>query len=253
MDMNRKGSPHDPTSPTPTSPDNELSTAAASYKGLAQANDTLKKEILKWKTMYEDERESSRQRELLLTERINELRRRETTALSKQEDIARRLEHTERSFDMIAKAAESANGEENQSAVSAQMSILMDSHNKLSQSYETVFDQLQEKTQELNRTLETYRDLEAQYGERIRAMENTLKREQEDADRARCQLADMQQSHFQLVKSYREMNDRVLRFRQRFEADQAIHIESETHVPLASTKPTQSGTSSKGPRIRLSR
>ena len=246
-----QGTPQHPINPALTSLGNESSTTAASYKDLAKANDTLRKEILKWKTMHEEERESARKRELNLTERINELRRRERAALSRQEDLARRLEHTERGYEMIVKAAESAAGEGEQSAVAAQMSILMDSHNKLSQSYDTLFQQLQEKTQELNQILENRRDLENQSGERIRAMENTLKCEQENADRARHQLAEMQQSHFQLVKSYREMNDRVIRFRQKFESGQISGKEPKTHLPIASTELPKSGTSSKGPRIRL--
>ena len=234
----------------------QIESAAAttgSYKELATTIDNLEKDIARWQKLYDDEREAARKREETLKQRIEELRVNEASALTRLEDVNRRLRHTQRSYDMMAKAAESADPNDPESVVALQMSVLMDSHNELSQSYDTLFTQLQAKAEELDRLMASRRETETRAEERIEQMEAILKREQEEADRARRQLADMQQSHFQLVKSYREMNDRFIRLRQQLTAPAADRPAPVEAPAAAKPAPAPGKPASRGPRIRLNR
>lgn len=228
-----------------------------SYRELATNADNLQREVAKWKKLYEEERDGTRKREETLQQRIEELRANESAARAQLEEVNRRLRHTQRSYDMVARAGEEAEGGR-ESVTAMQISVLMDSHNELSQSYDTLFTQLEAKAEELEGLMTERKEIESRAAERVQGMEATLKREQEEADRARRQLAEMQQSHFQLVKSYREMNDRFIRIRQELDRSAAPAPVPDKAAPQATTPAappaeTPAETPAKKSRIRLNR
>ena len=82
--------------------------------------------------------------------------------------------------------------------------------------------------------------IENEASDRIQAMEAITKREQDEAARMRQQFVRIQATHLQLVKSYREMNDRIIRYRQQQDPDAA-----------AQQSKIEDAAPATGPRIRL--
>jgi chromosome segregation ATPase len=201
--------------------------------------DSLTKEASKWKNMYEEERTSARGIEERLTDRIEDLRRSEAEALTHLDDANRRLVDLERNYQRLAKVTDNETSGQD---LRAELALVITSHNELSQNYDTLLSQLQQKTVELDAMVEQRLQVELDSAERVRRMEGILKREQEEANRAREQFSQIQESHQNLVKSYRDMNDRFIRFRQE-------RVEGPD-VPVP-TEDAEAVTSGRGPRIRL--
>jgi len=206
-------------------------------KELSVQNALMTKEIAKLKTMYEEERRAGLELENRMNERIGESKRNEADALVHQEDTARRLHHMELNYKKLTDFTEEGGSEED---LKAQFALLITSHNELSQSYDTLLTQLHQKTQEIDRQMAERHQIENEASDRIRVMEAITKREQDEAARMRQQFVRIQATHLQLVKSYREMNDRIICYRQQQDPDAAAQ-QSEIEGAAPAT----------GPRIRL--
>ena len=215
---------------------------SGAFKELTVRNDDLRKESARWKKIYEEEQVGMQKRESGLKERAEELRRSEAAARNKLDKTMRQLRHTERSYEMVLRAAESkeTNGEP---SAASQIAMLVESHNELSRCYDSLYSQFQENTDALHAALGDRERIEQRADQRVRDMEEVLQREQEEAERARSQFAEIQDSHFQLLTSYREMNDRLIRFLQR-----ARHKGGD---PQRSTSGIEPRESTRGPKIRL--
>ena len=91
---------------------------------------------------------------------------------------------------------------------------LMDSYRELSANYDRLLNQLDEKSQELTQTIEAnnrvIRDMESRMTGALEAA--TVDRAA--ADGVRLRLAELEQTHRDLVRSYRDLNDRYIRLRQ---------------------------------------
>ncbi len=207
------------------------------FRELSVQNDLMTKEIAKLKTMYEEERRAGLELENRMNERIGESKRNEADALVHQEDTARRLHHMELNYKKLTDFTEEGGSEDD---LKAQFALLITSHNELSQSYDTLLTQLHQKTQEIDRLMAERHQIENEASDRIRVMEAITKREQDEAARMRQQFVRIQATHLQLVKSYREMNDRIICYRQQQDPDAAAQ-QSEIEGAAPAT----------GPRIRL--
>jgi len=206
-------------------------------KELSLKNDLMAKEITKLKTMYEEEHRAGQELEDRMNERIGESKRNEADALVHQEDTARRLHHMELNYKKLTDFTEEGGSEDD---LKGQFALLITSHNELSQSYDTLLTQLHQKTQEIDRMMAERHQIENEVSDRIQAMEAITKREQDEAARMRQQFVRIQATHLQLVKSYREMNDRIIRYRQQQDPDAA-----------AQQSKIEDAAPATGPRIRL--
>lgn len=225
-------------------------------KELASRSDMLQKESSKWKHLYENERTASSRKVEQLTQRIDELRQSDAQARSRLEDTARRLRQLEQTHQNLMQAAEAAAGPQGAQALAGQFGELMSAYNQLSLNYDKLFDQMTEKSREIQALVESRRATEEAADERVRAMEEVLKREKDEADRARHTLAEMEESHHQLVKSFRDLNSRYISLRQQSTAPASAPRAATPQAAPADpgTTPTSgSKKTSSGPRIRLNR
>jgi hypothetical protein len=128
-------------------------------------------------------------------------------------DLAAEKDRIEQEFRAYRQQMEAApveeSGGERQTTVA-----LMNAAHDLSRNYDLLLRQFQDKAQELQAALETKAAVEQDAEEHMRRMEEALHRERLEAQQARRRLAELEQAHFELVKSYRDMNDRLIRLRQ---------------------------------------
>ena len=217
-------------------------------KELASRSDMLQKESTKWRRLYDEERATSTRKTEQLNQRIEELRISDAQARSRLEETSRRLRQVEKAQAALMQAAEAAAGTEGAQALAAQFAELMNAYNQLSRNYDKLFEQVSEKSNEIGTLMESRRETEEHAEQRLHDMEHRVRREIEEADKARKGLLDMEETHHLLLKSYRDLNSRFIQLRQQMAAPTAAAVRETA----ASGEP-ESQTESGGPRIRLSR
>ena len=197
------------------------------WKEIAESKDSFEREAGKWKRMYEDEHQSGLRREAALNERIEELRKSEMSARMRIEQLERKLAQIEKSYQLLKQTAEAGAGDD----PSAQIA-LMESYQELSERYDSLMQQLTAKTGEIQMLLESRAQTEKDAEDRAKRMEEIVRRERTEADNARKRAAEMEETHLQLVKVYRDLNDRFIRMRGK---------ESGTPPPVAAPPPDHRG------------
>ena len=104
-------------------------------------------------------------------------------------------------------------------APSPDLETLLKSFRDLSTNYDHLLEQLKGKGEELAHLLDSHgaikRDLEAQLAESRQLAQHA----RTDAEQALQKLAQHEQAHLDVIKSYRDLNDRYIRLRQQY-ADQ---------------------------------
>ena len=173
-----------------------------------------RKEARKWRVMYEQERADAREREDRLNLRIEEFTKSEAEMRSMLSATTHRLAAVEENYAKLVRAAESSSGDRDV-GLASQLGGMLQAYTDLSQSYDTLFSQLEQRNQELAEAITTRKDLERLAEERFTELEEMVGQEQKAAQQARRQLSELQTTYHQLVRSYREMNDRFIAWRQR--------------------------------------
>ncbi len=174
------------------------------WKALAQTRDFLDREVQKWKKMYEDEHAGSLKREQAAAERIEEYRRNELEARTRIEQLHRQYNQARENYRSLKESLDSAAGP------GAQLSVLLEAYQELSQRYDSLMEQLTAKSTDVKALVESRTQVEQQAEARVKQMEELVRREREEADNARKRMADIEEAHLQLVKSYRELNARFI-------------------------------------------
>lgn len=207
---------------------------------MAKRLEHAEREGQKWKQRYDEERADAQKREAAFAERIREMRENEKSSQAQLEQAHLKFRQIEKHYTLFKETAEHfADGSADAASglSPAQIATLMQSYNDLAQNYDVLLRQLAEKSEELQAVVELRAQSEKEGEERIRGMEDRLRREQEEADKARRRLADMEKTHLALLQSYRELNDRFIQARQ---ADR----------PTSGPGPWQSQPTVKGSRER---
>jgi len=180
------------------------------WREIAESKDQYEKEAIKWRKMYEDEHASLLKKEGALNERIDELRRSESAARLEIEQLERKLRAAQRDYQLLKQTVEGNEG----TPQSSQLVALMEAYSELSQGYDSLASQVTSKSAEIRSLLDSRKLAEENAEEQMKRMEQMAKREREEAESARRQAAEMEETHLQLVKSYRDLNARFIRLRQ---------------------------------------
>ncbi|MFH0878715.1 MAG: hypothetical protein V2A34_03295, partial [Lentisphaerota bacterium] len=200
----------------------------------------FERDALKWKRMYQEEREGNRRKEESFIQRIEELRQNERTAQGAIERMDRHINQLEKDQKAFHQVLDSG---DKQSHMSLQAITLMSNLETLSQNYDRLMRQVTEKSAENQGIRESCALVEQHAEERIRQAEEQLKREKDEAIRLRLQLAQMEETHMNLVRSYRDLNDRFIR---------ALQDQPQPLSPQTETKTAPKDSQGKS-RIRLTR
>lgn len=179
------------------------------WKEIARSKDHFEREAQKWKKMYEDERQRADKAEQAAEARVEELRRGELSSRLTIEQHQRTIAQLEKKIALIEQSMASADP----SGQPAQTLALIQSYQELSERYDNLVQQLTAKSAEIQGLLDSRNQTEQRAAEQVHHMEEVLKREREEADAARRRATELEQSHLDLVRAYRELNDRFIRFR----------------------------------------
>ena len=235
-----------------TSPHDDTDTGVdfrRQLKELASRSDMAQKEATKWKNLYENERSNATHKIDQLNTRIEELRQSDAQGRTRLEETARRLKQLEHSYSTLLKAADAATGPDGSSEVARQFGDLLDAYGQMSRSYDKLYEQLQEKVRECEHLVASRSEVEERAQKIVQDMEVVMQREKTEAEAARKQLTETQEMHFQMVKSFRDMNDRFIQLRQEW-ANKQVAKPTTRKTDAADAEDDKGG---RGPRIRLNR
>ncbi|HRZ11978.1 MAG TPA: GYF domain-containing protein [Kiritimatiellia bacterium] len=202
----------------------------ATWKDLAQSRDFHDHEARKWKNLYEQERDRAAQTETGLSRKLAEMRESELSARVRLEQAERQLARLTEEQRRLEAELEQSGGSDPRARAMTWMKAYQD----LSARHDSLMAEFAAKTREIQEARETCARVEEETQLRLRHMESVVQREREEAQQARKRLAEVEDSHLQLVKSYRELNDRYIRAR-------------EQAAPASASAPDS------GPRIKLTR
>ena len=202
------------------------------WREMALRKDSSEREALKWKTLYEDERERNRKEQQAFNERMEGLRKSELAARMQLEMAERKLLAADENLKLFRQTISSDTAHPQ----AAQMLPLVESYNELSQRYDSLMQQMVAKSEEIQTLLESRKITEEHAEEQIKSMREIARRDREEADEARRKLAEIEQDHMELVKVYRELNDRFIRMRQESMANPSGHTDKNAALPLKHTR-----------------
>lgn len=180
------------------------SSSRQEWTSLQTALAEREKEIARWKALYEDIRSRSEADELAHEEESRRLSKEQLELTGENERLRLKLVQAEKRLQAFQQSDTSSH---NLDGVTAAYHELAAAQNVLS-------DQMLEKSAEIAKLLESRRQVELQAERSVQSMSDRLHREQEEADAARRRYAEIEESHLDLVRSYRELNDRYIRLRQ---------------------------------------
>ena len=183
----------------------------AEWKEMAAKRDHFEKETHRWKRLYADLQAQTAKREQELAERVEHYRREELNARTQLEQAQISLQRLQNTFKQISDVAVFPSAAE---ASAAQRAAVLDAYNELSQRCDTLMDQLNAKSGELEELEQSQQRIKEDAEQRIQTVEANMRKEREDADRARKRALLLEEDHLQLLRSFRDLNDRYIRMRQ---------------------------------------
>ena len=215
--------------------------ARAEWKEIAQSKDFFEREAKKWRKMYEDEHANFLRRESSFHERTDEMRKNELASRLVIEQLERKLTHIESNYNALKKTVESSSTD----SATTQLAALMESYQEMSAQFDTLMQQLTAKSREIQSLIESRAETEKRAEEKIRQMEEIVRRERAEADSVRSRVAEMEENHLNLGKAYRDLNERFIRMREQFA--------SQRNSPAAPATTGEEDSPAGEQRIRLSR
>ena len=224
---------------SPTDPDakNLKTRVQRELKSSLDHRDAYEREAIRWRRLYDDEREKNARREAELAEQVRRLRDVELISRREIEALAARIRDMEKGDDFITKV-QVVSGSDS-SAASVDSGSLLAAYKNLSRNYDKLVQELAAKSAEIHELLASRTKIEHAGVERVRLLEENLRREQAEAESARRKLIELEEEHLQFVQAYRDLNDRYIRSRQ----------QSATQPPAM--RKESPAAHAEGPRIRL--
>lgn len=206
------------------------------WREVLEHRESLQKDMQKWKKLYEEERAAREHARDDVEAQNRELKQGLTDMQSERDRLLYRTRQLEKHIQEL----QAAQGAEDGSGLPPATTALFDSYQKLSENYDGLLQQLTEKSEELRVLVDSREETEQRAEQRIRQMEDVLTREREEADKARRRLADIERTHLQLVKSYRELNDQYIRIRQGQEPPRSRDTDIDDPTPPDDENPAHS-------------
>ncbi len=221
-------------------------------------DDSLK-DAQKWKVLYEAEHTQRLEAEEKLAEENRELRHQLHEAQSARDRLSYRATQLEKNVEQLQGTLDGTGMGD-----STMPTAVMESYQQLSDNYDSLLEQLREKTDELNTLREDRDAVEQEAGTRVRQLEDRLHREREESDKTRRRLEELESTHIQIVRSFRELNDRYIRLRQQAPASPAQNTPKppasspsepksgeKEEVTTSSEKPSSDTKAQGKPKLRL--
>jgi hypothetical protein len=88
------------------------------------------------------------------------------------------------------------------------------SYRELSVHHDQILGELQAKTADLTKAHERLTHLEQETEERLKEAEEKMQRDREEVEQTQAKVDELEEKHYALVRSYRELHDRFIQLRQ---------------------------------------
>lgn len=124
---------------------------------------------------------------------------------------------------------------------------LLKSYNDLSRNYENLLERLRAKQDEVDAAKAEIVRLEQDAEDRTNHLEVETEQERAEIEQLKQKLAETEKNHQELVRAYRDLNDRYIRLRQQSDAPAPAPATPAHDVPAAPPR----GKSPEKPRVRL--
>lgn len=200
----------------PAAPSDQASSTTLETADEAEARHQFEREAIKWKNLYEELVAQTEELRASYEERLQELRQAALNDRTLLEQANLNIVQLERKHKQLQDMIE--NGDAAHSNV-AQAAAMQDAYEVLSRNYDQLGRQIEEKSREVQALMEQRTAAEKKTEERLRAMDELVRREQTEADQARRASAQTESAYLELLRSYRDLNDRYIRLRQTLDED----------------------------------
>ena len=185
--------------------------SATDWKSMAQAIDQWKREAIRWRELRDHEHAAHERAEEEWRTRLNRLQQSELEARREAErEKARTLEWQQKYQRLYAQSVEgvTADGE-----AAPPIGDLLELCERLSSENERHEERLLQKNRELAAFIAERKRLEDETRTQSRRLDEQLAAKQKEADDARAALAQIEHEYAELLRSYRELNERLIRMR----------------------------------------
>ncbi len=175
-----------------------------------------RKRAERWESLYKQESEKSEKREAELNDKARDMQRQIlelTTELDEVKSKLHNLEKMNSELEKIEALAENST-EDRFESLKSNYRRLLDSYNHISLQYDQLGNHFSDQSKEIDELREAKAAILATADRRTRDSLDEVQREREEADRARTKLSILEKDYKELLKSYREMNDQVIRMSQ---------------------------------------
>jgi len=242
--MKAEGSQVDTAPPQVAELPPDSAQAVRDWKDATEKLDIQKKETERWNARYDDLLQRTEKELAEFREQVDTLKRQAVQVTSENEQLTIRLSQSAKRLETLSSAGENPSG---------QLDALTESYNDLSNNYEVLMRQLSGKNDEIHGLMTSRADAESHADLAVQEMSTRLHREQEEADAARTRFRELEDTHLQLVKAYREMNDRYIQLRQNQGVVPEPNLKPAPVADDAAALPTKDKKSGWKPKVRLTR
>jgi hypothetical protein len=207
------------------------------WQAILRDRDQQDREATKWRRFYDDEVSRNQAREAELQQQTDELRAWQRRASERIKALERRRAQLEGL--LLAPAADDVEGNDRD---------LRSAYQELRQQMDRLVESLDLRTRQWEAAREDLRDVEARVRLERGSLEESVARERDLAQQTQQQLTRLEQSHSDLTRSYRELNDRLIRLRHQLEGPARQPLARDSAESAAAAPERKAETR---PRIRL--
>lgn len=236
QDMTEAGRAAEDATPAGAGPASEPA-AAENWQNAFRESDRLERAAQKWKQLYEEERRSGQEQAAALREKISAMT---------QEGLALQstLEHTRRELTQLKKIQEQFQQSLDQAEPEKSLWLM---YTDMARSFDLLSMQFMGKLDEIKTLRELLGHAQSDAESRLQHMESQWQREREAAAVTAKRLAELEDTHLQIIRAFREMNDHFIRMREQAKSGgETRPATPKAEVPSRAPEPKRPG-----PRIRL--
>ena len=181
------------------------------WQDTLKQRDELAKEAAKWKKFYEDLGDRNERNVKQLNDQLDTLKADERIASDRIRNLAKQRRVLEERNLEIQESALAGASTSNDDAL--ELLKLKRAYNDLSDKLENVLDQLTVRTEQLEKIYAQRDEIELTVRHKEEELQQTIREEREENQRIRRQHMDLENLHAELLRSFRELNDKMVQMR----------------------------------------
>jgi hypothetical protein len=181
------------------------------WQDTLKQRDELAKEAVKWKKFYEDLGDRNERNVKQLNDQLDALKADERIASDRIRNLDKQRRVLEERNLEIQESALAGASTGNDDAL--ELLNLKRAYNDLSDKLENVLDQLTMRTEQLEKIYVQRDELELTVRHKEEELQQTIREEREENRHIRRQHMDLENLHAELLRSFRELNDKMVKMR----------------------------------------